>query len=583
MVSEAHSDDYFEPLTSYTVQSYFECFDHLYQSVLYTYPLAGFYGFYAFLCRYAAKFFGRFRRFWLLRFFEANLKMMNVFWMRLGVCADDVVFSQDSKSLCELGDPSEFIAYGEARCMEVGIEDDAEAAGFLLQAFQGDVKLWCDSLPEEVQSSWCLLKQALVEEFGDGQVMASMQLLREVWWQVPNFEQCFDVLWKVYERVSFFHGSFVYALKKRMLEKYKKASMQLQGLYEDEVVDEAFQGCMHKKAIGMDNGFEDIVTIRRKDMPSTSSSLVQDESEAMDDLSSDEATSFFDEESLYASSTEESDEAPSVVDEENMHDVLNNEASFEGQLEKCSYLVIDVMEPMHEEGSIGNTKGVGKQEDLMCEDFRHEDVVECKDHDDEDMHVEDTCEEFLELDASREDDLQDIASLDEQEPMMEMDARMAECVAKATLRIKEALKAKKATSLRAYESMHVMKLVEEDSIHVESQAHVTALESVCILVGESEDGEVNMNVLDQQRCQNGLMMMVMYQATHGFWGLHEEYDMGDYAFVLDSFEYDKACMPRLENGCKNSFVYDPGGLGRHMMMADWKTCIWPFDPGGCWQ
>ena len=355
--------------------------------------------------------------------------MMNVLWARLGVCADDVVFSQDSKSLCELGDPSEFIAYGEARCMKLGIEDDAEAVGFLFQAFQGDVRLWYDSLLEEVQSSWFLLKQELLEEFGNGQVMESMQLLCQVWWQVPNFEQCFDVLWKVYERVSFFHGCFVRTLKERMLEKYKKASIQLQGLYEDEVV---VQVCMHKSAIGMDNAFEDIVTIHRKDMPSTSSSLVHDESEAMDDLSSDEATSFFDEESLYASSTEESDEAASVVDEENMHDVLDNEASFEGQLEKCFYLVTDVMEPMHEEGSIDNTRGVGKQEDHMCEAFRHEDVIECKDHDVEDMHVEDTCEEFLELDASREDDLLDIASLDEQEPMMELDACMAECVAKAT-------------------------------------------------------------------------------------------------------------------------------------------------------
>ena len=123
-------------------------------------------------------------------------------------------------------------------------------------------------------------------------------------------------------------------------------------------------------------------------------------------------------------------------------------------------------------------------------------------------------------------------------------------------------------------------------MHVES--HVTALESeemtyVCILVGESENGEVDMNVLDQQRCQNGLMMMVMYQATHGFCGLHEAYDMGDYAFVFNSFEYDKACIPRLETECKNSFVFDPGELGRHMMMANWKVCIWPFDLGGCFH
>ena len=126
------------------------------------------------------------------------------------------------------------------------------------------------------------------------------------------------------------------------------------------------------------------------------------------------------------------------------------------------------------------------------------------------------------------------------------------------LRIKEALKAQEATSLKEYHPMCVMKLVEE-KMHVESP--VTTL-----LVGESENGEVDMNVLDQQRCQNGLMLMVMYQATHGSCGLHEAYDMGDYAFVFDSLEYEKACISRLETKCKNSFVSNPGELGRHMMM-----------------
>ena len=98
-----------------------------------------------------------------------------------------------------------------------------------------------DNLLEDVQSSWFLLKHALLEEFGNGQVLESMQLLCQVWWQVPDYEQKFDVLWKAYEQMSFFHDNFLHVLKKKMLEKYKLACMQLQDRYRSEVVNDAFE------------------------------------------------------------------------------------------------------------------------------------------------------------------------------------------------------------------------------------------------------------------------------------------------------------------------------------------------------
>lgn len=79
--------------------------------------------------------------------------MLNTFWMRLEVCTSDVVFTQKLKSLCELGDPLEFVAHGEGKCRQLGIEDDAKVADFCFQACEGNVRLWYDSLHEDVQSS----------------------------------------------------------------------------------------------------------------------------------------------------------------------------------------------------------------------------------------------------------------------------------------------------------------------------------------------------------------------------------------------------------------------------------------------
>ena len=64
--------------------------------------------------------------------------------------ADVFFYTQDSKSLCEFGDVVEFIAYGEKRCKQLGIEDDEEMAGFLFQAFDGEVQSWYLTLPKQV-------------------------------------------------------------------------------------------------------------------------------------------------------------------------------------------------------------------------------------------------------------------------------------------------------------------------------------------------------------------------------------------------------------------------------------------------
>ena len=105
------------------------------------------------------------------------MRRINEFWSRLGICADDVIFIQESKPMCEFGEAIEFIAYGEERCKKLGIEDDEEIAGFLFQDFDGDVKLWNVSLPIDVQPSWYHLKHALLEEFDGGGVLESLHLL----------------------------------------------------------------------------------------------------------------------------------------------------------------------------------------------------------------------------------------------------------------------------------------------------------------------------------------------------------------------------------------------------------------------
>ena len=153
--------------------------------------------------------------------------MMNEFWTFLGLSVDDLVYTQAPKYLCELGDATEFIEYGEEQCIQLGIEDDAEMADFLFQAFEGKVRSWYMSLPEDVRTSWFALKIALQEEFGEGGVMEAMRLLCKVWWQIPNFEVFFKKMWKVYEQVSFFRYDFLKILKVRVLDKLDYAHVEL--------------------------------------------------------------------------------------------------------------------------------------------------------------------------------------------------------------------------------------------------------------------------------------------------------------------------------------------------------------------
>ena len=55
---------------------------------------------------------------------------------------------------------------------------------------------------------------------------------------------------------------------------------------------------------------------------------------------------------------------------------------------------------------------------------------------------------------------------------------------------------------------------------------------------------------------------------------------GDDAALVDSHVYGMTCMPSFCNGCNDSFSFDPGGRDGKMLIVDWVTCIWPFDPGG---
>ena len=45
-----------------------------------------------------------------------KMKVMNDFWMRLGLCAEDPVYTMEPRSLNEFGDSWEFVVYGEERC-----------------------------------------------------------------------------------------------------------------------------------------------------------------------------------------------------------------------------------------------------------------------------------------------------------------------------------------------------------------------------------------------------------------------------------------------------------------------------------
>ena len=72
---------------------------------------------------------------------STKMKVMNEFWMQLGLCAEDLVYTRESRPLNEFGDTWEFVVYGEERCAQLGIEDDAAMADFLFQAFNGEVLL----------------------------------------------------------------------------------------------------------------------------------------------------------------------------------------------------------------------------------------------------------------------------------------------------------------------------------------------------------------------------------------------------------------------------------------------------------
>ena len=187
------------------------------------------------------------------------MKIMNDFWTLLGLCTDDLMYTQEPKSVCEICDVAEFISYGEERCKQLGIEDDEEMADFLIQAFDGDIHTWYLTLPKQVQSSWFHLKNALYDEFGQGEVMEAMHLLRQICWLVPNYEQVFDIIWRIYEQVSFFESAFLQGIKEQMLEKYAIAKVKLEHMYAKVNANEALNESMHKDIVEMDSLFEEIM------------------------------------------------------------------------------------------------------------------------------------------------------------------------------------------------------------------------------------------------------------------------------------------------------------------------------------
>ena len=128
---------------------------------------------------------------------------MNVFWHFADLEAKDAVFVDTPHYFNVYGDVTEFIAYGENRCLNIGLDDDEDMASFLAQALDGEVKAWFDMLPVYVQSSWMRLRFALLEDYGQGVFLEALHLLREYWWQVPDYEAAFHIVWRVYEHVSF--------------------------------------------------------------------------------------------------------------------------------------------------------------------------------------------------------------------------------------------------------------------------------------------------------------------------------------------------------------------------------------------
>lgn len=150
------------------------------------------------------------------------------------------MYTAEPRSLNEYGDSWEFVVYGEERCAELGIEDDAEMADFLFQAFDGEVMIWYKQLPEQVQTSWFALKIALMEQFAEGSVMRTLHKLFEEPWQVPHFEGSFNLVWRVYCRFSFFREDFLMCLKSDLLKSVDQVCLkQVKPQGVQEIVEDA--------------------------------------------------------------------------------------------------------------------------------------------------------------------------------------------------------------------------------------------------------------------------------------------------------------------------------------------------------
>lgn len=69
-----------------------------------------------------------------------------------------------------------------------------------------------------MQTSSFSLKIALMEEFEEGSVMKALHRLCEEVQQVHNFEESFNMVWRVYARFSFFRDYSLMFLKSQLLE-----------------------------------------------------------------------------------------------------------------------------------------------------------------------------------------------------------------------------------------------------------------------------------------------------------------------------------------------------------------------------
>ena len=143
-------------------------------------------------------------------------KVINDFWTRLGLCVEDPEYTTEPRIFNELCDATKFMVYCEEQCKKLGIKDDARMANFLFQDFVGEAWSWYAALPIHVQTSWFALENALYKDFGEGKVIKSIRLLYKGWWQVRDFEACFEEIWEEYEPVSFFRHDFFQFVKSQV-------------------------------------------------------------------------------------------------------------------------------------------------------------------------------------------------------------------------------------------------------------------------------------------------------------------------------------------------------------------------------